>query len=62
MRLRLPDEQGILVAAEGATFSYRVGTGKWRDAGRDAALLPADATEVRVTPANGNATTMTTAP
>lgn len=62
VRLRLPDEQGILIAAEGAALSYRVGTGKWRDAGRDAALLPADATEVRVTPANGNATTMTTAP
>ncbi|MEV4808725.1 hypothetical protein [Micromonospora avicenniae] len=62
VRLRLPDEQGILVAAEGATLDYRISTGKWHDAGRDAALLPADATEVRVTPATGNATTMTIAP
>ncbi|MFU8875000.1 hypothetical protein [Micromonospora sp. SL4-19] len=28
VRLRLPDEQGILVAAEGATLSYRIGAGK----------------------------------
>ncbi|MEU6206518.1 hypothetical protein ABZ814_23385 [Micromonospora musae] len=62
VRLRLPDEQGVLVAAEGAALDYRIGTGKWHDAGRDAALLPADATEVRVTPANGNATAVTIAP
>nr|WP_161556684.1 hypothetical protein [Micromonospora acroterricola] len=62
VQLRLPDEQGILVAAEGAALNYRIGAGKWHDAGRDAALLPDNATEVRVTPANGNASTMTTAP
>jgi hypothetical protein len=62
VRLRLPDEQGILVAAEGAALSYRVGSGKWRDAGRDAALLPADATEVRITPAKGATATVTIAP
>ncbi|MET7747752.1 hypothetical protein [Micromonospora sp. NPDC005367] len=62
VRLRLPDQQGVLVAAEGAALDYRIGAGKWHDAGRDAALLPANATEVRVTPATGNATTITTAP
>lgn len=36
--------------------SYRSGTG-WRDAGRDAALIPAGVTEVRVTPSGGAAST-----
>lgn len=58
VRLRLPDGQGILVAAEGAALSYRVGGGRWQDAGRDAALLPANATEVRVTADDGQAATV----
>lgn len=58
VRLRLPDGQGVLVAAEGAALSYRVGAGEWQDAGRGAALLPADATEVRVTAAGGAASTV----
>ncbi|KAB1156472.1 hypothetical protein F6X68_11355 [Micromonospora sp. AMSO12t] len=58
VRLRLPDGQGVLVAAEGAALSYRVGAGEWHDAGRGAALLPADATEVRVTAAGGTVTTV----
>ncbi|GIG87618.1 hypothetical protein [Plantactinospora endophytica] len=58
VRLRLPDGQGTVVAAEGAAFGYRVvGGGGWRDAGRDAALLPAAAVEVRVTPSTGPART-----
>ncbi|MEH0982677.1 hypothetical protein [Micromonospora sp. CPCC 205556] len=56
VRLRLPDRQGVLVAAEGATFSYRTGAGGWRAAGRDAALLPATATEVRIIGARGTTT------
>lgn len=55
VRLRLPDGQGVLVVAEGAALSYRVGTGRWHDAGRGAALLPAAAT-VRVTTASGTTT------
>lgn len=62
VRLRLPDGQGVLVAAEGAKLSYRVGAGRWHDAGRGAALLPADTTEVRVTPAGGTATTVPVTP
>ncbi|MGK5740072.1 hypothetical protein [Micromonospora sp. URMC 103] len=62
VRLRLPDRQGVLVAAEGAALGYQIGAGKWHDAGRDAALLPANATKVRVTPATGNATTMSIVP
>ncbi|MFI5485624.1 hypothetical protein [Micromonospora echinaurantiaca] len=58
VRLRLPDGQGILVAAEGAALSYRVGAGRWLDAGRNAALLPAGATEVRVTAPDGEAATV----
>jgi hypothetical protein len=61
VRLRLPNGQGVLVAAERATLSYRVGAEKWRDAGRDAALLPATATHIRVT-APGGSTTVTAAP
>jgi hypothetical protein len=56
VRLRLPDNQGILVAAEGAALSYRRGAGRWHEAGRDAALLPANTTEVRVASARGTAT------
>jgi hypothetical protein len=56
MRLRLPDGQGTVVAAEGAALSYRSGPADgWRDAGRDAALLPLAATQVRVTPKSGAA-------
>ncbi|MEU7588823.1 hypothetical protein AB0A95_21310 [Micromonospora sp. NPDC049230] len=58
VRLRLPDDQGIVVAAEGSALSYRIGDGQWQDAGRDAALLPASATDVRVTDANGTATSV----
>jgi hypothetical protein len=57
VRLRLPDGQGTVVAAEGAALSYRSGAG-WRDAGRDAALIPAGVTEVRVTPSGGAASTV----
>jgi hypothetical protein len=46
-RVRLPDGQGWLVAAKGSELSWRVGSGAWTSAGRDAALLPAPATEVR---------------
>ncbi|MEU6073336.1 hypothetical protein [Micromonospora sp. NPDC047074] len=62
VRLRLPDGQGVLVAAEGATLGYRIGAGRWHDAGRDAALLPAAATEVRVTAAGGAATRVPVVP
>ncbi|WP_327040579.1 hypothetical protein OG400_23555 [Micromonospora ureilytica] len=62
VRLRLPDNQGVLVAAEGSALSYRVGDGQWQDAGRNAALLPATATDVRVTDANGTPTNVSVAP
>ncbi|BCB83233.1 hypothetical protein [Phytohabitans suffuscus] len=54
-RLRLPAGQGTLVAAPHAALQHRAGGGRWHDAGRNAALLPATATEVRVTPAAGPA-------
>ncbi|MEU8331975.1 hypothetical protein [Micromonospora sp. NPDC048839] len=58
VRLRLPDDQGILVAAEGSALSYRVGDGQWQDVGRNAALVPAAATDVRVTGADGTTTSV----
>lgn len=48
VRLRLPRAQGWLVAAKGAELSWRTGSGEWAPVGRDAALLPAVATEARV--------------
>lgn len=56
VRLRFPDGQGWLVAAKGATFQYL--TDGWHDAGTNAALLPANATQVRVTPAHGATTVL----
>jgi hypothetical protein len=49
IRLRLPDRQGVFVAADGATLRYRINRGLWQPAGRHAALLPAQATEVEIT-------------
>jgi hypothetical protein len=45
--VRLPDGQGWIVAAQGHPLSYRT-NGEWRSAGDDAALLPDDATQVKV--------------
>ncbi|MGR6322486.1 hypothetical protein Q2K19_13175 [Micromonospora soli] len=58
VRLQLPDNQGVLVAAEGAALSYRIGDGQWQDAGRNAALLPANITDVRVTDAGDTVTSI----
>jgi hypothetical protein len=56
VRVRLPDGQGWLVAAYGSSLAYRApGGGAWVEAGRDAALLPDTATEVRAA-ADGGAT------
>ncbi|MFD2763349.1 hypothetical protein [Micromonospora eburnea] len=46
--LRLPGERGWLVARKNATLSYLDEQGRWRPAGRNAALLPAVTTRVRV--------------
>jgi len=49
VRMRMPDGQGWVVAAYGAELSYRTAPdGRWRAAGRDAALLPDGAVAVRV--------------
>ncbi|MBC6449026.1 hypothetical protein [Actinokineospora xionganensis] len=48
VNVRLENGQGTLVAARGAVLRYRV-DGDWIDAGKDAALLPANATQVEVT-------------
>lgn len=54
--LRLPAGMGRLVVAPEAALAYRVaGDARWHDARRDAALLPAKAVTVRVTPRTGPA-------
>ena len=45
---------GWIVACRGATLSYQDGSG-WHDTGRDAALLPESATDVRVVQPGGTA-------
>ena len=47
--INLPDAQGWLVAAVGSSLRYRIGSGVWLPAGRDAALLPPTSTAVEVT-------------
>lgn len=49
VRFRIPDGGGWIVADKGKALSYRTSPdGDWQDAGRDAALLPDNATEVKV--------------
>ncbi len=52
---RLPERLGVLVAAENATLRYRVRTDTWLPVKGDAALLPAAATAIQVTPDRGRA-------
>lgn len=50
VKVQMPDGQGWVVANYGATLRYRVGAdGPWQDAGKNAALLPDNATQVEVT-------------
>lgn len=56
VQLRLPDRQGVVVAAKGATMRYRTRDGGWRKVSGDAALLPDTAAEVEVTAPNGRPT------
>jgi len=59
VQVRLPDGQGVVVAAgDGdtgypAALRYRVARGAWLPVAKDAALLPAAATEVEVTVRGG---------
>lgn len=47
VKMRMPDGQGWVVANHGHQLSYRT-DGDWVAAGKDAALLPDDATQVKV--------------
>ncbi|MGO1051805.1 ubiquinol-cytochrome c reductase iron-sulfur subunit N-terminal domain-containing protein [Crossiella sp. CA198] len=48
VRVRLPGEDGWVVAGQDVRLSWRTGpSAAWQEAGQDAALLPATATEVR---------------
>jgi hypothetical protein len=55
VRVRLPAGQGVVVAAVRARLRYRTTGGTWQSVTGDAALLPAAATEVEVTPPGGRA-------
>ena len=49
VRFHIPDGGGWIVADKGKALSYRTSDGgEWTDAGRDAALLPDDAVQVKV--------------
>jgi hypothetical protein len=52
--VRLPGGDGWVVARLKATLRWRSDTGPWRLAGQDAALIPATATQVEVTPAGAS--------
>ena len=54
--VRLPDRQGVVVAAADAVLRYRSGAGRWVRVEGDAALLPDGATEVEVTRRDGRPT------
>jgi hypothetical protein len=54
VQVRLPDGQGVVVAGRGR-LRYRVRGGSWLPVAGDAALLPAAAEEVEVTPTAGRA-------
>ncbi|MCK2244917.1 MULTISPECIES: hypothetical protein [unclassified Crossiella] len=48
VRVRLPGEDGWVVAGQDVRLSWRTGpSAAWQDAGQDAAILPATATEVQ---------------
>lgn len=48
VRVRLPGQDGWVVAGQDVRLSWRTGpSADWQEAGQDAALLPATATEVR---------------
>jgi hypothetical protein len=49
LQVRLPDRQGVVVAAGNATLRYRTRAGGWLPVTGDAALLPDAAREVEVT-------------
>lgn len=49
VRVPLPGGLGTIVAKYGAALAYRTTHGPWVSAGRDAALIPRTATQVRVT-------------
>jgi hypothetical protein len=48
LRVRLPQAQGVVVAAERAALRYRTGSTDWLPVSGDAALLPASAGELEV--------------
>jgi hypothetical protein len=59
LHVRLPERQGVVAAAENATFRYRVrGAASWLPTDGDAVLLPEAATELEVRPQRGRAVTL----
>ena len=58
LRLRLPGQLGVVVAAQNAALRYSTGGGGWLPVTGDAALLPAAADRLEVRPRRGAATTV----
>jgi len=58
IQVRLPEKQGVLVATERSTLRYRTSSGSWLPVTGHAAVLPAAATEVEVTPPGGRPATV----
>lgn len=58
LHVRLPDQQGVVVAAPEATFRYRVRGGGWLPTEGDAVLIPDAATELEVRPRRGRMATV----
>ncbi|MGX6603831.1 hypothetical protein ACWKSP_17045 [Micromonosporaceae bacterium Da 78-11] len=58
LHVRLPQQQGIVVAALNATLLYQVKDSGWLAVTGDAALLPAAATALRVQPRRGRPVTL----
>jgi hypothetical protein len=55
VRLHLQNGEGWVVAHYGVALRYRIGSGRWIDAGHDAALVPDNTTSVAVVPQVGDA-------
>jgi len=49
VQVRLPDQQGWVIARKGATLAYQTGDSQWHAATSEGALIPDNATQVKVT-------------
>ncbi|MFB9905883.1 hypothetical protein [Allokutzneria oryzae] len=62
IRIRLPGDLGWVIGSPGASLSWWTGSGDWTALDEDAAVIPANATEVHVMPPGGHRETVRLAP